>query len=224
LRATGRPVFYSINPGNGQNDLCPPNTCSLNLPTIANMWRVGFDIAGNWGSVTRLIDANAGLVSYAGPGHWNDPDMMEVGNGLSDTEGRAHFSIWAIMAAPLIAGNDLRKMSAATQATLTNSEVIAVDQDPLGVQGQVVASPGTNLQVWSKPLSGTNARAVALLNRNDSAATSITAQWKALGIPAGAATVRDLWTHMDLGMFNDSYTAPSVPSHGVVMLKVTSAP
>jgi alpha-galactosidase len=193
----------------------------LNLPTVANMSRIGFDIGGNWGSVTRLIDANAGLASYAAPGHWNDPDMMEVGNGLNDTEGRAHFSLWAIMAAPLIAGNDLRKMSAATKATLTNAEVIAVDQDPLGIQGKLVASPGTNLQVWSKTLSGTNARAVALLNRNDSGAASITVQWSALGIPAGPVTVRDLWTHADLGTFNGSYTAASVPSHDVAMLKVT---
>jgi alpha-galactosidase len=224
LRASGRDIFYSINPGNGEGDLCPPNTCSLKLPTIANMWRVGFDIGPNWGSVLRLVDANAGLDSYAGPGHWNDPDMLEVGNGLNDTEGRAHFSLWAIMAAPLIAGNDLRKMTAATKATLTNSEVIAVDQDPLGTQGRRVASPGTKLEVWSKPLSGANTRAVALFNRNDSGSSSITVQWSALGIPAGAATVRDLWAHTDLGTFSGAYTATSVPSHGVVMLKVTSTP
>jgi alpha-galactosidase len=220
VRATGREIFYSINPGDGSG--CPPDTCSINLPTIANMWRIGFDIGPNWAAVTRLIDENANLSSYAGPGHWNDPDMMEVGNGLNDTEGRAHFSMWAIMAAPLIAGNDLRSMSAATKATLTNTEVIAVDQDPLGKQGKLVASPGTNLQVWSKTLTGTNTRAVALFNRGGSSA-SITVQWSALGIPAGAATVRDLWSHTDLGMFSDSYTAQAVPSHGVVMLKVTSA-
>jgi alpha-galactosidase len=223
LRASGRPIFYSINPGNGQNDLCPPNTCTLNLPTIANMWRIGFDIGPNWASVTRLVDANANLYSYAGPGHWNDPDMMEVGNGLTDAEGRSHFSLWAIMAAPLIAGNDLRSMSAATKATLTNAEVIAVDQDALGVQGRLVATPGTNLQVWAKTLSATSARAVALFNRNDSGTASIAVQWSALGIPAGAATVRDLWSHTDLGTFTGSYTAASVPSHGVVMLRVQSS-
>jgi alpha-galactosidase len=222
LKASGRPIFYSINPGDGTG--CPPNSCSLNLPTIANMWRIGFDINASWSSVVGLVDQNANLYSYAGPGHWNDPDMLEVGNnGLNDTEGRAHFSMWAIMAAPLIAGNDLRSMSAATKTTLTNSEVIAVDQDPLGAQGRLVASPGTNLQVWSKTLSGTNARAVALLNRG-AAAASITVQWSALGIPTGAATVRDLWGHSDLGSFTGSYTASSVPSHGVVMLKVISAP
>jgi alpha-galactosidase len=128
------------------------------------------------------------------------------------------------MAAPLIAGNDLRSMSAATKTTLTNSEVVAVDQDAMGIQGRLVASPGANLQVWSKQLVGTNTRAVALFNRNDTGSASITVQWSALGIPAGAATVRDLWGHTDLGTFSGSYTATAVPSHGVVMLKVTSAP
>jgi alpha-galactosidase len=223
LRATGRPIFYSINPGNGQNDLCPPNTCLLDLPMVANMWRIGFDIGPNWGAMIRLLDENADLDTYAAPGHWNDPDMMEVGNGLNDTEGRAHFSLWAIMAAPLIAGNDIRSMNTATKATLTNGEVIAVDQDALGVQGRKVASPGQNLQVWSKTLSGTNARAVALFNRGDASA-SITVQWSMLGIPAGNASVRDLWAHDELGTFQDSFTASTVPSHGVVMLKVTSTP
>jgi alpha-galactosidase len=221
LRASGRPIFYSINPGDGTG--CPPNSCSITLPTIANMWRIGFDIAGNWSSVTGLIDQDANLFSFAGPGHWNDPDMMEVGNGLSDTEGRAHFSMWAILAAPLIAGNDLRSMSSATQATLTNPEVMAVDQDALGAQGRLVASPGANLQVWSKALSGANTRAVALFNRNNSGTAAVTVQFSALGIPASAATVRDLWNHSDLGSFNGSYTASAVPSHGVVLLKITSA-
>jgi alpha-galactosidase len=222
LRATGRPIFYSISPGDGTG--CPPDNCSIPLLMIANMWRIGFDVGPNWAAVIRLIDENERLYAYAGPGHWNDPDMMEVGNGLSDTEGRAHFSMWAIMAAPLIAGNDLRSMSAATQATLTNTEVIAVDQDPLGEQGRLVASSGNNLQIWSKKLSDTNTRAVALFNRNASGTAAITVQWSALGIPAGAAKVRDLWSHTDLGTFTDSYTAPAVPSHGVVMLKVSTQP
>jgi len=223
LRATGRPIIYSINPGNGQGDLCPPSRCSLNLPTIANLWRIGFDIDKSWASWIRLIDENAGLHSHAGPGHFNDPDMLEVGNGLSETEDRAHFSLWAIMAAPLIAGNDLRKMKDTTKSILTNTEIIAVDQDSQGIQGRVVATPAKDLQVWSKPLSGTNTRAVALFNRTGATA-SITVQWSALGIPEGAATVRDLWSHTDLGTSNSSYTAPSVPSHGVVMLKIASAP
>ncbi len=219
LRATSRPIFYSINPDDGYG--CRPDTCSIDLLKIANMWRIAFDITDNWSSVIGLIDQNAKLFSYAGPGHWNDPDMMEVGNGLTDTEGRAHFSMWAIMAAPLITGNDLRSMSTETKTTLTNTEVIAVDQDPLGKQGQVVETPDTDLQVWSKQMTGTNVRAVALLNRGDASA-SITAHWSALGIPAGMATVRDLWSHTDLGSFSDVYTATSVPSHGVVVLKVSS--
>ena len=162
------------------------------------MWRIGFDINASWASVMSLVDQDAALSSYAGPGHWNDPDMLEVGNGLAANEDQSHFSMWAMLAAPLLAGNDLRSMSSATRTVLTNTDVIAVDQDPLGAQGKLVATPATNLQVWSKTLSGTNARAVALLNRT-SASASITVPWSALGLPAGSATVRDLWGHTDLG-------------------------
>jgi len=222
LKATGRPIFYSINPGD-QGPFCTPTNCSLNLPMVANMWRIGFDISAKWSEVIRLIDANKEQYAGAGPGHWNDPDMLEVGNGLNDTEGRAHFSMWAIMAAPLITGNDLSKMSATTKAILTNAEVIAVDQDPLGKQGRVVAKPGTDLEVWSKEMSGTNTRAVALFNRS-SASASITVQWSQIGIPAGAATVRDLWAAKDLGPSTGSYTATNVASHSVVLLKIVSSP
>lgn len=221
LRATGRPIFFSINPGD-QGPYCTPTNCSIDLPQIANMWRIEFDIAPTWGDVVRLIDANKNEYSGAGPGHWNDPDMLEVGNGLNDTEGRAHFSMWAIMASPLITGNDLTKMSATTLETLTNEEVIAVNQDRLGAQGRVVATPGSNLEVWSKEMSGTNVRAVALFNRSSGNA-SITVQWSDIGIPAGQASVRDLWAKQDLGSFTGSYTASNVPSHSVVMLKVVGS-
>jgi alpha-galactosidase len=223
LQATGRPIVFSINPGNGQNDLCPPDKCSLNLVSIANMWRIGFDINASWSSVMSLVDQDAALYSYAGPGHWNDPDMLEVGHGLSADEDRSHFSMWAMLAAPLLAGNDIRSMSGATQTVLTNSEIVAVDQDPLGSQGRLVATPATNLQVWAKTLAGTNTRAVALLNRTG-ASTSITVAWSALGLPAGPASVRDLWLHSDQGMFSGSYTVKAVPSHGVAVLKIVSAP
>jgi alpha-galactosidase len=222
LKATGRPIFYSINPAD-QGPYCVPSNCSIDLISIANMWRIEFDISATWSDVTRLIDKDKPEYAGAGPGHWNDPDMLEVGNGLNDTEGRAHFSMWAIMAAPLITGNDLTKMSAATKATLTNKEVIAVNQDPLGKQGRVVATPGTSLEVWSKEMSGTNTRAVALFNRS-SASASITVKWSDIGLPAGAATVRDLWAATDVGPATDSYTASNVPSHTVVMLKVVSTP
>jgi len=221
LRAAGRPIFYSINPGDGTG--CVPGKCSIDLPAVANMWRIGFDINASWSSVVSLIDQNAPLAQYAGPGHWNDPDMLEVGKLANETEDRAHFSMWAIMAAPLLAGNDIRSMSAATKTILTNAEVIAVDQDALGVQGKLVASPGKDLQVWAKKLAANGTVAVVLLNRSGSSA-SITADWSAIGLPAGAATVRDLWSHTDAGSFTGSYTAASVPSHGVAMLKITAAP
>ncbi len=223
LRAAGRPIVFSINPGNGTNDLDPPTTPGWNFGTVANMWRIGFDINASWASVLSLIDQDASLARFASPGHWNDPDMLEVGKGLTADEDRSHFSLWAMLAAPLIAGNDIRSMTAATQAILTNADVIAVDQDPLGIQGQVVATPATNLQIWSKPLAGTNTRAVALFNRG-TAAASITVRWTDIGISAGSATVRDLWQHVAVGTFSDSYTATGVPAHGVVMLKITSAP
>jgi alpha-galactosidase len=219
LKATGRPIFYSINPGDGSG--CVPGKCSLDLPKTAHMWRIGFDINASWNSMISLADQNEPLYSYAGPGHWNDPDMLEVGKLANAEEDRAHFSLWAIMAAPLIAGNDIRSMNATTKTILTNTEVIAIDQDPLGIQGHIVAGKGTNLQVWSKKLSGTNSVAVVLLNRGTSPA-SITAQWSAIGIPAGSASLRDLWAKKDLGAFTGSYTAQAVPGHGAVMLKIVS--
>ena len=223
LVATGRPIFYSINPASGTGASCVPPTCSIDLVNIANMWRIGFDINASWSSILSCIDLDKPLSKYAAPGHWNDPDMLEVGKGMSADEDRAHFGLWAMLAAPLLTGNDLRSMNAATKAILTNADVIAVNQDPLGAQATVVATPGTNQEIWSKSLSGTNTRAVALFNRSESSA-SMTVQWSTLGLPAGAATVRDLWNQKDLGSFTDSYAATSVPKHGVVMLKVTSVP
>jgi alpha-galactosidase len=220
--ATGRPIFYSVNPASGTNAQCVPPTCSIDLVNIANMWRIGFDITNTWASFTGLIDQDKPLAPYAAPGHWNDPDMLEVGRGMSADEDRSHFGMWAMLAAPLIAGNDIRSMSTTTKAIMTNPDVIAVNQDPLGKQATVVATPATNQEIWSKSLSGTNARAVALFNRTG-AATSMTVQWTAIGLPAGAATVRDLWNQKDLGSSTNSYTATSVPMHGVVMLKIVSS-
>ena len=223
LRATGRPIVYSINPGNGPTDLYPPTTPNWDVVNIANLWRIGFDINASWASILSLIDQDAPFSAYAGPGHWNDPDMLEVGKGLTADEDRSHFSLWAILAAPLIAGNDIRSMSATTRDILTNAEVIAVDQDALGVQGTRVATPAANLEIWSRRLAGTNTRAVALLNRTGAAA-SITVPWTALGLPAGAATVRDLWAHADRGSFTSAYTAAAIPSHGVALLRIASVP
>jgi alpha-galactosidase len=129
--------------------------------------------------------------------------------------------MWAIMASPLIAGNDVTRMSATTIETLTNAEVIAVDPDPLGYQGRVVSTPRANLEVWSKDLAQTGARAVALFNRGSGNA-SMTVRWSEIGLPSGAASVRDLWAHQDLGDFTDSYTADNVEGHSVVMLEIVS--
>jgi len=220
LIATGRPIFYSINPVYGAGSCVPP-TCAVDEVKLTNMWRIGFDITNTWSSFTGLIDTDKPLAQYAGPGHWNDPDMLEVGRGMSADEDRSHFGMWAMLAAPLIAGNDITKMSATTKAILTNPDVIAVDQDPLGKQATVVATSGSN-QVWAKKLSGTNTYAVALFNRSGNAA-SMTVQWSQVGLPAGSATVRDLYAQKDLGPSTDSYTA-NVPSHGIVMLKIVSSP
>ena len=222
LVATGKPIFYSINPVYGQGSCVPPS-CSVDELKVCNMWRIGFDINASWGSFTGLIDIDKSLAQYAGAGHWNDPDMLEVGRGMSADEDRSHFGMWAMLAAPLIAGNDIRSMSATTKAILTNADVIAVNQDPLGKQATLVATSGSNLQVWSKQLTGTNTRAVALFNRSGAAA-SMSVTWSQIGLPAGAATVRDLYAQKDLGSFNDSYMAASVPMHGIVMLKIVSGP
>jgi alpha-galactosidase len=163
-----------------------------------------------------ILDQQAGLQSYAGPGHWNDPDMLEVGNGgMTDVEYRSHFSLWAILAAPLIAGNDLRDMRAEIHDILTNKEVIAVDQDPLGREGERAWKSG-DLEVWSKQL-GDGSRAVVLLNRG-SAEQEISVNWEDVGYPNHLiASVRDLWRHKDLGKFSGKFSAP-VASHGVVMV------
>ena len=211
LSATGRPIVFSLS------------TWWFSLPTfpdLGNLWRTTGDITDSFSSVMGNIDVNNNTAQYAGPGHWNDPDMLEVGNGgMTDSEYRAHFGMWAIAAAPLIAGNDLRSMSQATVNILTAPEVIAIDQDALGVQGIKVTDNGSGLQVWSKTLTGTNTKAVALLNRSASTA-NMTVNWSDIGL-SGSATVRDLWARADLGSFSGSYTA-SVPSHGIVLIKVVA--
>ena len=186
---------------------------------IGHLWRTTGDIEDTWASMLTNADLSSLHQAVAGPGGWNDPDMLEVGNGgMTDEEYRAHFSLWAVMAAPLIAGNDLRTMSAATRDILTNREVIAVDQDSLGVEGWVAEQSAPGLEVWVKPLAG-GARAVLLLNRTGAAA-AMRADWYAVGLPTGRARVRDLWAHADRGTFTGSYGA-TVPSHGVVLVTIT---
>jgi alpha-galactosidase len=225
LSATGRPIVLSI---------CEWGTAKPWLwgaSVGGNLWRTTGDINDRWDGkekwpggeccnygVMAIVDAEAELYSYAGPGHWNDPDMLEVGNGgMTNEEYKSHFSLWAILAAPLIAGNDPRSMTPEIREILTNKEVIGVDQDPLGRQGQRVMRNG-DLEVWSKRMAD-GGRAVILLNRGKGEA-EITAAWTDIGYPNSvAANVRDLWAHKDLGRFTGKFTA-KVPSHGVVMLKV----
>ena len=187
-------------------------------PAVGNLWRTTDDISDNWGSMLSNLDQSAQHSTVARPGAWNDPDMLEIGNGgMTADEYRAHMSLWAMQAAPLIAGNDLRSMSEETKSILTNPEVIAVDQDSLGAQGTLVESGPPERQVWSKPLRD-GSRAVVLLNRSTSP-DSINVSFRRAGIVTDSATVRDLWAHTDLGRHRRGYTA-FIPGHAAVMLRI----
>jgi alpha-galactosidase len=210
LRRVSRPIVFAICQYGANNG--PQWAASAG----GNLWRTTGDIRAAWDSMTRIGFGQNGLEKYAGPGHWNDPDMLEVGNpGLSVEESRTHFSLWCLLAAPLLAGNDVRNMPAEVHDILTNKEVIAVDQDALGKQGYRVAQDG-EAEVWAKPLSR-NRWACGLFNRSN-APMKVTVKWADLSVK-GSPQVRDLWQHKDLGKIADSYTA-EVPSHGVVMLQV----
>ena len=219
LRQTGRPIVFSMCEWGS-------NQPWLWAAGIANLWRTTGDIHDCWDCTIKfetgfllLLDRNVNLGSFAGPGHWNDPDMLEVGNGgMTTPEYRAHFSLWSILAAPLIAGNDVRSMAPAILQILTNSEVIAVDQDALGEQGARVWKDG-DLEVWSRRLAD-GSRAVVLFNRSQQA-TPVTVRWEDIGYPSGlTAEVRDLWQHRGVGVQKSAYTA-TVESHSVVMVKIT---
>src|SRR5207248_2415308 len=193
---------------------------------VGNLWRATGDITNKWSTGEKtdglgdvqILDQLDGLESYAGPGHWNDPDMLEVGNeGLTDTEARAHFSMWCILAAPLIAGNDIRSMTPESRAILTNKDLIAIDQDPLGIQGRRVKKDG-DLEVWSKELSD-GTRAVALLNRSEGE-KEISVAWTEIGYPELLkASVHDLWSGKTAENIQGKYSA-SVPSHGAVVIRI----
>jgi alpha-galactosidase len=211
LKATGRPMVFSICEWN------PALEPWKWAPAIANMWRTNNDYGDSWRQILGNLDREAGLAQYAGPGHWNDPDILMVGHGgLSDTAYRAHFSAWSMLAAPLQAGNDLRSMSAATKETLTNREVIAIDQDSLGV-GASRISHTDSADVWTRPLANGD-RAIMLFNRTaDPISISTTAQ--AAGLPNAAAySVRDLWAHTTSE--SAGRIAQSVPGYGAAMFRV----
>lgn len=212
LAATGRPIVYSVCEW-GVND---PWTWA---PEVGNLWRTTGDINDSYGRMLSIVHQNMALSQYAKPGAWNDPDMLEVGNGgMTDTEYRSEFSLWAEMAAPLIAGTDLREADAATMATYLNDEVIRVDQDRLGVQGQVISSDNGH-DVFSKPLANGD-RAVALFNETDKPATISTTTALA-GLPSAPAyEVRDLWEHKNYE--TAGRIAAVIPPHGTVMYQVSA--
>ena len=220
LKACGHPIVFSI---------CEWGSTKpwLWAKNIGNLWRTTGDIQDmwegkkDWGGlgVVQILDLQDGLETYSGPGRWNDPDMLEVGNGgMTATEYLAHFSLWCLLAAPLMAGNDLATMTPETRDILTNREVIAVDQDPLGKQGSKVRDDG-DTEVWARPLAD-GSRAVILFNRSSKEAP-IAVNWTEIGYPKTlGAQVRDLWKHQDLGVFIGTYSA-AVPGHGAVMVKIT---
>lgn len=207
---TGRPMVFSF--------------CEYGLGEVwewgpqagGNMWRTSNDINDSYERVMSIGDRQAGLSRFAGPGHWNDPDFLEVGNaGMNFEEQKSHFSLWALMASPLMAGNDLTHMSDETKGILLNRGVIAVDQDPLGKPGDRVWQQGP-LEVWARPLSGGEV-AVGLFNQLTSA-THMTLKLADVGIQSDAQA-EDLWAHGSVGVVHESYTAV-VPGHGVVMLRL----
>ncbi|MHB9864414.1 ricin-type beta-trefoil lectin domain protein [Streptomyces sp. YIM S03343] len=216
---TGRPLTLSICNWGYQN---PWNWA----PGLAPMWRTSTDIIyyGNSPSQTNMLSNFDQALHPAAQhtGYYNDPDMLMVGmSGFTAAQNRTHMALWAISGAPLLAGNDLTTMTTETANILKNSDVVAVDQDPRGLQGVKVAEDTTGLQVYGKVLSGTGNRAVVLLNRTSSA-QNITVRWSDLGLTSASATVRDLWAQQNLGTYGTSYTT-SVPAGGSVMLKISGA-
>jgi alpha-galactosidase len=212
LRATGRPIVYSL--------------CQYGLEDVqkwgadvsGNLWRTTGDIRDEWSSMIANVEKQVPTAPFAGPGHWNDPDMLEIGNGhMTEDEYRTHMSLWALVAAPLLAGNDVRNMSPATAAILLNREVIAVDQDPLGRQASPVKSG--DLERWEKALADGSV-AVGVVNMGASPARAVVAAHD-LSLKGTVKKARDLWTHQDLQFKNGEYSA-TVPSHGVLMLRVWS--
>ncbi len=204
------------------------NVCRWQFPgswvtKVADSWRISqdisFDKSAHWDRILYVIDCNAFLAAYSSQGHYNDMDMMQIGRGLTAEEDKSHFSMWCILSAPLVLGNDLTTITQQTKEILTNSEVIAIDQDTTGVQGHLVSDNGAGLQVWAKNLNGkqSNERAVVLFNRSEVAA-SMSVKWSDLNL-LGATAVRDLWSHTNVGSMDSMYTV-TVPSHGVIMLKV----
>jgi alpha-galactosidase len=222
LAAAGRPIVYSINP----NSIHAKTGPLRNWGDVANMWRTTEDITNAWNTgqtngfpmgIQNIVNVNVPLASYARPGGFNDPDMLEVGRGgMTDTEMRSHFALWAVMAAPLIAGNDIRTMSAATQTILKNQNLIAINQDTLGLQANQISNDGTR-RVLAKRLANGDV-AVALFNQGGST-TTVSTTASAIGKTGTNFTLRDAWTNAT-STTTGAITA-SVPAHGTVVYRVS---
>jgi alpha-galactosidase len=219
IRKTGRPMLLYICSWGNES----PWTWAQGT---AQLWRTEGDISGeknhvNWENVVRNFESNARHAAFSAPNSWNDPDMMEVGApGLTLAEAQTHFSMWAISAAPLWAGNDLTKMDDAIRAIQTNREAISIDQDPLGAGPVKVSEYRDPVEAWAKPLGSLSSgvQAVMLVNLGAQPAAA-KVEWADLAL-AGPVAVRDLWAHKDLGEFSGAYTV-QLPSHGSALLKVT---
>ena len=221
LASAPRPLVYSLS-NSLEMELAPT------WASVANLWRTTFDITDNWDSMSGIGFGQDGLERYAGPGSWNDPDMMVLGyvgwgaeqhpTGLTADEQRTHVSLWALLAAPLMLGCDMTRLDEDTLALLTNDEVLAVDQDPAGIQGSRLAA-GEGWEVWRKPLAS-GADAVGLFNRGEvDLAVQVSWEWLERG---GVQPVRDLWDQADLGGYEEGFSA-TLPPHGARLLRVGEA-
>jgi alpha-galactosidase len=222
LRATGRDIVYSINP----NSFHAITGSTYNWGEVADLWRTTEDLLDIWQNgntnsypmgVGNVVDVNAPLAAQAGPGHWNDPDMLVVGRpGLTLTESRSHFALWALMSAPLMAGNDVRTMSTDVGAILRNPRLIEVNQDPLGAGGRRVRDDG-DVEVFAKPLADGSV-AVGLFNRG-SGTTTISTTATQIGLSGASFTLTDLWTGATSS--TGGQITASVPAHGVAVFEVS---
>ncbi len=209
LKATGRPILYSLCEY-GRFDVG-----SWGRDVGGSLWRTTGDIEDTYATMTKIGFEKNGVPNHTGPGGWNDPDMLEVGNeGMSTDEYRTHITLWSMMAAPLMLGNDVRQMTPETVSLLTNKEVIAVDQDRFGAQGLPIKKDG-DIEIWTKRLKD-GSTAVALFNRGDAAADPAIL-WRDLGL--APKTIRNLWTRSDLKI--DRGYAFAIPKHGAVLLRIT---
>ena len=212
LLKTGRPIVYSLCQY-GRNEVW-----KWGAKVGGNLWRTTGDISDRWQSMERIGFRQFDIAPFIQPGHWNDPDMLEIGNGgMTADEYRTHMSLWSMLAAPLLAGNDLRTMTDETKSILMNREVIAIDQDADGKPVKQISEAGAMAVVLARSLHG-GATAIALFNRNDQE-QPISVNWSSVGLTGKKLRVRDLWKHADVKVEGDSYTA-TVPAHGVVLLKV----